>query len=318
MSAVAAPAAVPPRATREAFGEALARVGADPRIVVLGADLNKSTKADLFAAKYPDRFFEVGVAEHNMIGTAAGLALAGKIAWCSSFACFVAGRFETIRLSVCYSGASVRIVGTHAGIGIGEDGYSQMGLEDVALMRVLPGMAVIQPADDVETERAVEHLVEHRGPAYLRLTRQRLPRVHDDGYRFAFGKGDLLREGRDVAILATGGPVANALDAARLLEGDGVRAAVVNVHTLKPLDADLVADLAHRCGKILTVEDHSIVGGLGGAVAEVIAERAPATLRRVGVRDMFGESGTQEGLYSRHRLDAAGIRQETLALLGQA
>lgn len=303
------------RATRDAFGGALLRIGADPRIVVLGADLNKSTKADAFAKAYPERFFEMGVAEHNMIGAAAGLALCGKIAWCSSFACFVASRFETIRLSVCYAGANVRIVGTHAGIGIGEDGYSQMGLEDIAMMRSLPTMAVIQPADDVETERAVEYLVEHRGPAFLRLVRQKVARVHADGYSFAFGKCDVLREGKHLAILATGGTVAHALRAAEQLTDDGVEAWVVNVHTIKPLDAERIVDLARRTGKLMTVEDHSTTGGLGGAVAEVLTERHPALLRRVGIRDTFGESGTPDELYAKHHLDASGIRREALDFL---
>lgn len=309
----------PAKATREAFGEALLRIGADPRIVVLGADLNKSTKADAFAARYPERFFELGVAEHNMIGTAAGLALAGKIAWCSSFACFVAGRFETIRLSVCYSGANVRIVGSHAGVGIGEDGYSQMGLEDIAMMRSLPTMTVLQPADDVETERMVEYLVEPLiGPVFLRLVRQKVERVHAPDYRFQFGKADVLRDGGDLAILATGGTVAHALHAAERLEADGVRAGVVNVHTIKPLDVDCVVDLARKTSRLMTVEDHSIVGGLGGAVAETLAERHPTRLHRVGVRDVFGESGTPEALYAQHHLDAPGIREEALAFLGRA
>jgi transketolase len=305
-----------PRPTRFAFGDALLRVGADPRIVVVGADLNKSTRADLFAQKYPERFFEVGVAEPNMIGVAAGLALSGKIAWCSSFSCFCVGRFETIRMSVAYQQANVRIVGTHAGVGTGEDGYSQMGQEDIALMRTLPGMVVLQPADDVETERAVEYLVEHRGPAFLRLTRQKVDRVHAADYAFRFGKGDVLREGGDVAILATGAPVAHALRAAEALRADGIDAGVVNVHTLKPIDADLLAALAERVRLLVSVEDHGVTGGLGSAVAEVLAERRPARLLRIGTRDVFGESGSPAALYEKHHLDAPGIRKEVLAALG--
>ena len=304
-----------PRPTRFAFGDALLRIGEDPRVVVVGADLNKSTRAELFAQRYPDRFFEVGVAEPNMIGTAAGLALCGKIAWCSSFSCFTIGRFETIRMSVAYQQANVRIVGTHAGIGTGEDGYSQMGQEDIALMRALPGMAVIQPADDIETERAVEYLIEHRGPAFLRLTRQKVERVHAADYAFRFGKGDVLRRGKDLAILATGAPVANALKAAEALRADGVDATVVNFPTLKPLDADLIVELAGQARVLVTVEDHSVIGGLGSAVAEVLAERKPARLRRVGTRDVFGESGSPEALYAKHHLDAPGIREEVLTAL---
>ena len=306
----------PGKATRDAFGETLLRLGADPRIVVVGADLNKSTKADAFGKKYPERFFEVGVAEPNMIGVAAGLALAGKVPFCSSFACFVAGRFETIKMSVCYSGANVKIVGSHCGIGVGEDGYSQMGLEYIALMRSLPGMAIVQLADDVETEQAVEWMGNFNGPVFLRTTRQKVERVHGEGYRFAFGKGDVLRDGgRDVAILATGGTVAHALHAADALALLGVRATVVNIHTIKPLDADLVADVTARCGKLVTVEDHQVTGGLGGAVAEALADRHPARLRRLGIQDRFGESGTPDQLYKLHGIDAEGIARDTLAFV---
>jgi len=305
-----------PRPTRFAFGDALLRVGADPRIVVVGADLNKSTRAELFGQRYPERFFECGVAEPNMIGTAAGLALCGKVAWCSSFSCFAIGRFETIRMSIAYQEANVRIVGTHAGVGTGEDGYSQMGQEDIALMRSLPGMTVIQPADDVETEGAVEYLVEHQGPVFLRLTRQKVERVHASDYKFRFGKGDVLRQGKDIAILATGAPVAHALRAADALRADGVDATVVNIHTLKPLCADLIVDLAGQARVIVTVEDHSVIGGLGSAVAEVLAERRPTRLHRVGTRDVFGESGSPEALYAKHHLDAPGIREEVLTALG--
>ena len=306
----------PSRPTRFAFGDALLRVGEDPRIVVVGADLNKSTRAELFAHRYPERFFEVGVAEPNMIGVASGLALCGKIAWCSSFSCFAVGRFETIRMSIAYQGANVRVVGTPAGVGTGEDGYSQMGQEDIALMRTLPGMAIVQPADDVETERAVEYLVEHQGPVFLRLTRQKVDRVHAADYRFRFGKADVLREGKDVAILATGAPVGHALRAAEDLRTDGVDAAVVNLHTLKPLDEDLVVSLADRARLVVTVEDHSIIGGLGSAVSELLAERRPARVHRIGTRDVFGESGSPAALYEKHHLDAPGIRKEVLAALG--
>jgi transketolase len=304
------------RPTRFAFGEALLRVGADPRIVVVGADLNKSTRAELFQQRYPERFFEVGVAEPNMIGVAAGLALCGKIAWCSSFSCFAIGRFETIRMSIAYQGANVRVVGTHSGIGTGEDGYSQMGLEDIALVRTLPGMAIVQPADDVETERAVEYLVDHQGPVFLRLTRQKVDRVHAADYRFDFGKLDVLRRGADVVLLATGGTVGHAIAAAEALRADGVDPSVVNVHTLKPLAEDALLDLTAGARLVVTVEDHSVIGGLGSAVSEVFAERRPIRVHRIGTRDVFGESGSPAALYEKHHLDAPGIRKEVLGALG--
>jgi transketolase len=299
-------------ATRDAFGTAVARVGEDPRVVVLTGDLRDSTRTEDFAEKYPDRFIECGIAESNMIGVASGLALSGKVTWACSFSCFVAGRFETVRLSVAYQDANVRIVGTHSGIGVGEDGYSQMALEDIAMMRTLPNMAIVNPADAAETESAVEYLVDHEGPAFLRLTRQGVDDVNGDGYRFELGKAVTLREGDDVAILATGAPVGEAMKAAEKLSSDGVSAAVVNVHTIAPLDEEAVLEAASSHGAIITVEDHSIRGGLGGAVAEVLASRngSTAPLHRVGM-STFGESGTTEELYAKYGLDADGIARST-------
>jgi transketolase len=295
-------------ATREAFGTTIVRVGADPRIVVLTGDLRDSTKTEGFADRFPDRFLDAGIAERNMLGIASGLALSGKIPWACSFSCFVTGRFETLRLSIAYQEANVRIVGTHTGIGVGEDGYSQMALEDIAGIRSLPNVAIVNPADAVETERAVEYLVEHRGPVFLRLTRQGVEDVNGDGYRFEFGRAVTLRDGSDVAILATGAPVGEAVKAAEQLSGEGISARVVNVHTIKPLDADTVRSAAGECRALLTVEDHSIHGGLGSAVAEVLAEgnRSRASLRRVGMTT-FGESGSPAELYAKYGLDAAGI-----------
>jgi transketolase len=295
------------KATRDAFGEAIIRVGGDPRIVVLTGDLRDSTRTEEFAEKYPERFFEVGIAEKNMIGIAAGLALSGKVPWACSFSTFVTGRFEVVRMSVAYQEANVRIVGTHAGIGVGEDGYSQMSLEDVALMRTLPNMAVVNPADAVETERAVEYLVEHRGPAFLRLTRQGVEDVTPPDAPFEFGKAVPLRSGTDVAVLATGAPVGEAVKAADALEDDGISALVLNVHTIQPLDEEAVLDAASGRTALVTVEDHSVKGGLGGAVAEVLAANGPhPPLRRVGMRT-FGESGSPAELYAKFGLDADGI-----------
>jgi transketolase len=309
---------VPAKATRDAFGEALARLGEKyPDVVALDADLAKSTKSELFAKKFPHRFFEMGIAEANMIGTGAGLALAGKIPFICSFACFVTGRFDQIRISVAYSNANVRIVGSHAGVAIGEDGYSQMGLEDVALMRSLPGMAVIQPADDLETEAAVEFLCQHKGPAFLRTTRQKVERVNKDGYRFEFGKAVTLRPGgRDATILATGGEVQFALQAAETLQKQGLNVGVVNVHTLKPLDVAAVLATARATRLLVTAEDHQIIGGLGSAVAEAMAEHGVGTrLLRIGVPDRFGESGTPEELLAHFKLDAKGIAEQVRAAL---
>jgi transketolase len=295
------------KATRDAFGEAIIRVGGDPRIVVLTGDLRDSTRTEEFAEKYPDRFFEVGIAEKNMIGIASGLALSGKVPWVCSFSTFVAGRFEVVRMSVAYQDANVRIVGTHSGIGVGEDGYSQMSLEDLALMRTLPNMAVVNPADAVETERAVEYLVEHRGPAFLRLTRQGVEDVTPPDASFEFGKAVPLRSGTDVAVLATGAPVGEAVKAADALENEGISALVLNVHTIQPLDEEAVLDAASGRTAVVTVEDHSVNGGLGGAVAEVLAANgAHAPLRRVGMRT-FGESGSPAELYAKYGLDADGI-----------
>lgn len=302
-------------ATRVSFGRALARIGSDPRIVVLDADLASSTNTKPFADKYPERFFQVGIAEGNMVGMAAGLALAGKIPFAASFACFLAGRFEQIRVSVAYNRANVKLVGTHSGVGIGEDGYSQMGLEDVALMRSLPNMIVVQPADAAETEQVVEYLAQHDGPAYLRVTRQKVADVSPSGYRFQLGKAAVLREGRDLTIAASGGVVGHALDAAKTLAGDGIDVAVLNVSTLKPIDAATLADWGARTGAILTVEDHGIVGGLGSAVTEALGETG-IPVRRHGVRD-FGESGTGEALYAKHGLDAAGIAAQVRAFVAE-
>jgi len=295
------------KATRAAFGEALEKLGERMQeIVALDADLAGSTNTHLFAKAFPDRFFQLGIAEGNMVSVAAGLALAGKIPFAASFACFLTGRFEQIRVSVAYNRANVKLVGTHAGVGIGEDGYSQMGLEDLALMRSLPNVLVLQPADAVETEQAVEAAARHVGPVYLRLTRQKVEDVHGSDYSFVPGRLDPLRDGTDVTILATGGVVANALAAASGLESRGLSVGVVNVHTLHPIDEPGMAALAARCPRLVTVEDHGIVGGLGSAVCEALAEVEGVRVRRIAVRT-FGESGTGEALYEKHGLDAASI-----------
>jgi transketolase len=306
------------KATRDAFGEALVRMGEKyPEVVVLDADLAKSTKSEAFAKKYPDRFFEMGIAEANMIGTGAGLALAGKIPFICSFACFVTGRYDQLRISVAYSLANVKVVGSHAGIAIGDDGYSQQGLEDIALMRTLPGFVVIQPADDLECDAVVEYLCAHKGPAFLRTTRQKLERVHDAAtYKFQFGKVDELRPGKSAVIFATGGEVHPALQAAEQLAKQGLDVGVVNVHTLKPLDVEGVLRYARGAEAVVTAEDHQIIGGLGSAVAEVLAENGVGKrLLRIGVKDTFGESGAPEEVLAKHKLDAKGIAEQVSAFL---
>jgi len=305
------------KASRAAFGEALVELGGkDERIVTLDADLAKSTMTAGFAKKFPSRAFDVGIAESGMIGLAAGLALTGHVPFACSFACFLVGRFETIRVSVAYSDAPVKLVGTHVGVAIGEDGYTQMGLEDIACLRSLPNIPIVQPADEIETKQAVAYAVEHAGPIYLRLTRQNLEPVHEASYRFQFGKADVLRPGNDVSILTTGGPVWNTLEAARKLAADGIHAEVINVATVKPLDDEAILRSAGRTGHVVTVEDHSIHGGLGSAVAEMLGEVMPTPMKRIGVTT-FGESGDAKGLYARHGLDPDGIAASVRKLLAR-
>lgn len=296
------------KATRDAFGEALKKIGGEfPNVVALDADLSVSTKSVLFAKAYPNRFFEMGIAEANMIGTAAGLSFTGLIPFACSFGCFVAGRYETIRVSIGYSRANVKIVGTHAGLGIGEDGYTQMGLEDMNILRGLPGMTILQPADEVTTAAAVRFCAMHTGPVYLRLTRQKLPTLYESESVFQCGRGILLKEGSDeLALIGTGAMVSELLRASEeLLEWNPW---VIDFHTIKPIDRALVKSLGQRCRYIVTAEDHNIIGGLGSAVAEVLAEDGSrARLVRIGVRDVYGESGTPKHLYEKYCLAGTKI-----------
>ncbi|MCA9432517.1 MAG: transketolase family protein [Candidatus Omnitrophica bacterium] len=306
------------KATRQAFGEALAAVGEkNANVVALDADLAKSTMSKIFAEKFPDRFFEMGIQEANMIGAAAGLALSGKVPFCCSFACFITGRYDTIRISVAYPNANVRVIGTHAGIGIGEDGNSQMGLEDIGLMRGLPNMVVIQPADEEETKQVIDFLANgYEGPAYVRLTRQKLADVSPEGYKFQLGKGVVLRDGKDLTCIATGGTVQGAVEAAEKLAGEGIDVRVVNLSCIKPIDEDLIVKCAKETGKIFTVEDHNVIGGMGTAVAEVVAEKSPVPVYRWGLPDVFGESGSPEGLYEKYQLDGPGIAAKIKEFVG--
>jgi transketolase len=295
-------------ATRDAFGEAIVDVGGDERVVVLTGDLRDSTRTERFAEMFPERFVDCGIAESNMVGIASGLALSGRVPWACSFSCFVTGRFEQVRLSVAYQQANVRLVGTHVGIGVGEDGYSQMALEDVSALRALPNMTIVQPADAAETRAAVRALLDHEGPAFLRLTRQGVEDVTGDG-GFELGAIRTLRSGEDVAILASGATVGEAMKAAEILAGEHIEAAVLNVHTLKPLDEEAVLEAAEAAPAVVTVEDHSVVGGLGSAVAEVLAGGgSEAPLHRVGMTT-FGESGSPEELYEKYGLAAQPLAE---------
>ena len=305
-------------ATRESYGNALVELGKEhDNLVVLDADLAEATKTGMFKKAFPERHIDCGIAESNMIGIAAGLASTGKVPFCSSFAMFAAGRaFEQVRNSVGYPHLNVKIGATHAGISVGEDGASHQCNEDIALMRVIPGMTIISPSDDVEAKAAVKAAYEMEGPVYLRFGRLAVPVINDrPDYKFEIGKGIVLREGSDVTIIATGLEVNESLEAAKMLEADGISAQVINIHTIKPLDTELVVSAAKKTGKVVTVEEHSVIGGLGGAVAETLAEQCPTKMLRIGVMDTFGESGPAVKLLEKYGLDAAGIYGKVKAFL---
>jgi transketolase len=290
-------------ATREGYGKGLLKVGSNEKVVALDADLSESTKSSLFAEKYPDRFFDLGISEADMVGTAAGLAACGKIAFASSFAVFATGlAYNQIRQSVCYSNTNVRVVGSHAGLATGEDGATHQSLEDISLMRGLPNMVVISPADAVEAEKAVEALVDYEGPVYLRVARAKTPILFDENYKFEIGKGVILEDGDDVTLIATGVMVVKALEVAKELKQNSISSRVINIHTIKPIDKDLIIDSVKKTGCIVTLEDHSIIGGLGSAVSEVLTEDEFAPLERIGVRDKFGESGKPDDLYKKYKM----------------
>ena len=296
-------------ATREAYGKALVELGEqNDRVLVLDADLAAATKTGMFKKAFPERFIDVGIAESNLMGIAAGLAATGHIVFASSFAMFAAGRaFEQVRNSIGYPHLNVKIGATHAGISVGEDGASHQCCEDIALMRSIPGMVILNPADDVEARACVLAAAAHEGPVYMRFGRLAVPRVFDETYRFEIGKGAILREGTDVAIVATGLMVNEALMAAETLQNEGISARVVNMATIKPIDRDILIDSAKKTGAIVTAEEHNVLGGLGGAVAEVICETIPVPVLRVGVEDVFGKSGPAVELLHLFGLDAAHI-----------
>ena len=305
-------------ATREGYGNALAELGAQhDNVVVLDADLAGSTKTGVFRKAFPERHINCGIAEGNMMSVAAGLAATGKEVFASSFAMFAAGRaFEQIRNSIGYPHLNVKIGATHAGISVGEDGATHQCNEDIALMRTIPGMVIINPSDDVEARAAVKAAYEHQGPVYLRFGRLAVPVINDrPDYKFEIGKGVVLREGKDVTIFATGLEVAEALVAADLLEADGIHAKVINIHTIKPLDKELVVAAAKETGKVVTVEEHSVIGGLGSAICDVLSAEAPTKVMKIGVNDTFGESGPAIELIKKYGLDGESIYKKVKAFV---
>ena len=305
-------------ATRESYGNALAELGKKyDDVVVLDADLAGATKTSVFMKAFPERHIDCGIAECNMVGVAAGVATTGKVPFASSFAMFAAGRaFEQVRNSVGYPKLNVKIGATHAGISVGEDGATHQCNEDIALMRTIPGMVILNPSDDVEAKAAVEAAYLHKGPVYLRFGRLAVPVINDyEGYKFEIGKAITLREGKDVTIIASGLTVAESLEAAKMLAEDGIDAEVINMHTIKPLDVEAVKASAAKTGKVVTVEEHSVIGGLGSAVSEVVAEENSAKVLKIGIYDVFGESGPAAQLIKKYELDAESIYKKVKAFV---
>ena len=305
-------------ATRESYGNALKELAEEfPNLVVLDADLAAATKTGIFKKAYPDRHIDCGIAESNMMGVAAGLSLVGKIPFVSSFAMFAAGRaFEQVRNSIGYPHLNVKIGATHAGITVGEDGATHQCNEDIALMRTIPGMVVMCPADDVEAKAAVRAALEYNGPVYIRFGRAAVPVINDKpDYKFEIGKGTVVREGKDVTIVATGICVDSALGAAEKLAADGIDAEVISICTIKPLDEEIILNSAKKTGKVVTVEEHSVIGGLGSAVCDCLSEKLPTPVKKIGMQDVFGESGSAAALIAKYGLDAEGVYKSVKAFL---
>lgn len=300
-------------ATRESYGNALVELGAEhDNLIVLDADLAAATKTGVFKKAYPDRHIDCGIAECNMMGIAAGLSSTGIVPFASTFAMFAAGRaFEQVRNSIGYPHLNVKIGATHAGISVGEDGATHQCNEDIALMRTIPGMVILNPADDVEAKACVKAAYEYNGPVYLRFGRLAVPVINDrPDYKFELGKGVVLREGKDVTIVATGLCVSSALEAAEKLAADGIDAKIINIHTIKPLDEELIVAAAKETGKVVTVEEHSVIGGLGSAVCDALAEKCPVPVKKIGVQDVFGESGPAAALLAKYKLDGEGVYEQ--------
>ena len=306
-------------ATREAYGKALLELGRkNPDVVALDADLSGSTKTKVFGKEFPERFFNVGISEQDLIGTAAGLSLGGKIPFASTFAVFATGRaWEQIRQSVCYPGLNVKVVASHAGITVGEDGGSHQSVEDIAIMRVLPNMTVIVPADGVETTKAVMAMGEFKGPTYIRVGRNKTDVLFDDSYDFTIGKAHVFSKGTDATVIACGIMVALALKAAEELSAEGLSVGVINMSTIKPLDTVAIVTAAKESGAVVTAEEHSIIGGLGGAVAETLSEECPVPLGRVGMKDCFGTSGDSDELLKHYGLTVGNIKEAVKAVVSR-
>ena len=300
-------------ATRDSYGNALVELGKEhEELIVLDADLAGATKTCIFQKEYPDRHIDCGIAECNMMGIAAGLSTTGIVPFASTFAMFAAGRaFEQVRNSIGYPHLNVKIGATHAGISVGEDGATHQCNEDIALMRTIPGMVILNPADDVEAKACVKAAYEYNGPVYLRFGRLAVPVINDrPDYKFELGKGVVLREGKDVTIVATGLCVSSALEAAEKLAADGIDAKIINIHTIKPLDEELIVAAAKETGKVVTVEEHSVIGGLGSAVCDALAEKCPVPVKKIGVQDVFGESGPAAALLAKYKLDGEGVYEQ--------
>lgn len=307
------------KATREGYGDGLVALAEiRPDLVVLDADLAAATKTSIFKKAYPDRHFECGIAEQNMMGVAAGIASTGKLVFASSFAMFATGRaYEIVRNSIGYPGLNVKIGGTHGGISVGEDGATHQCNEDIALMRTIPGMTVINPADYIEAKAAVLAMAEHQGPAYLRFGRLAIPVFNSPDYKFELGKGVTLKDGKDITIIATGLMVAEAIEAGKALAEQGIDARVINIHTIKPIDRDIIVKAARETGKIVTVEEHSVIGGLGSAVGDVVLEEYPVPVIKIGINDVFGHSGAAKDLLVEYGLTAENIVKTTKAFLSK-
>ena len=307
------------KATREGYGDGLVALAeVRPDLVVLDADLAAATKTSIFRKAYPEKHFECGIAEQNMMGIAAGIASTGKLVFASSFAMFATGRaFEIVRNAICYPNLNVKIGGTHGGISVGEDGATHQCNEDIALMRAIPGMTVINPADYIEAKAAVLAMAEHVGPAYLRFGRLAIPVYNSPDYKFEVGKGITLKDGKDITIIATGLMVAEAIEAGKALAEQGIDARVINIHTIKPIDREIIVKAARETGKIVTVEEHSVIGGLGSAVGDVVLEEYPVPVVKIGIQDVFGHSAAAKDLLVEFGLTADNIVKTTRALLGK-
>ena len=305
-------------ATRDGYGKALLELGKqNPDVVALDADLSDSTRSEYFAKQFPERFFSMGIAEQDMIGAAAGLAFSGKIPYASTFAVFSERAYEFIRNIISRNKLNVKITGSHAGIATGEDGKSAQAIEDIAAYRALPNMIVLQPCDAVECEKMVFALSDYKGPSYMRMHRNAVPVIHNQNYKFEIGKGEILRQGKDAVIFASGILVHESLKAAEILENENIKVFVVNIHTIKPIDDKLIVDLAKKTNCVITAEDHNVIGGLGSAVAEVLSENYPCMMKRIGMQDMYAESGKPDELYKKYGLNAESIAGEVMKLVGK-